>query len=162
MAGIIGALGLAKDLGPLLGALALVAGGFGAGEAYEHTAPWGLEAQRDAARASVLTAEANAAKAGAAGQAAADKSAFDQWAARLDACQASVKTSRDDQASAITAAEKNTSLQASAAYRLGRASCGAPNAPSPPPGSGPRPAGVRNAPSDDFADAFAGAPARSR
>lgn len=159
MAAILAGLSTAKALGPLLGAAALIVAGFGAAEAYEHLAPWGLEHQRDAVRASIPAMEAAAAKAGALGQSAADKSAFDAWATQLSDCEGGAKTARDAQASAIAASDKTTSLRASAAYRLGRASCGDPHAAVASPSSGVQSGSVRQPAGDDFADVFGAAPA---
>ena len=143
----------ASLLGPLVAGAAAIAVGVGMGEAYEHKAPWGLEAQRDAARAALPKARAAGYKDGSDAQAALDKTAFDQWAADLNSCRADAKATRDAQAQAIAANAKFTSAQASAAYRLGRASCGDPNAPASdhaPPGPG----GVLHS-GGDFLDDFA-------
>lgn len=160
MAFIPADLAAAKALAPFLGGLAVAAAGFGGAEVYEHTAPWGLEHQRDAIRAGIPALEATAAKSGAAQQAAADGPVFAKWGASLAECQAAQKSARDAQAAAIAAGDHFTSTQAAAAYRLGRSTCniGAPNAP-PPPGSSPvaGPGGVPDAP-DDFADAFGAGP----
>ena len=149
MAGIVAA----NLLGPLIGAAAMIAVGVGVGEVYEHKAPWGLEAQRDAARADLPKARAAGYHDGAAAQAALDKTAFDRWAADLKTCRDAAQASRNAQADAITAAAKFTSAQASAAYRLGRSSCGDPHAPAADRSAVPGSGGVQ-LPGPDFADDF--------
>lgn len=134
-------------------ALAALVLGFGAAEGLEHaqTKPlllrWtgkSLARQWADDRATFPARLQAAAQAGADKQANADKPAFDDWAARLKECNRLRTEERDHAAAQLEAAEKSTINQASANYRLGRATCGGSHAPAPSGGTGrPDPIGLR-------------------
>lgn len=159
MGGLIEGVMASKLLGPIIGGVAIFAVGFGAAEIYEHRAPWSLAHQRDHLRDVVVPqARKDGEAAGIKSQAAADKAAFNKWDAALKACRDAAKAARDAEAAKIAAADKFTSAQASAAYRLGRASCGAHDAnPNPPPGPVAALGVLRD--DTDFASAFGGSAA---
>lgn len=154
---------------PLLPYIAIAAVGFGAAEGWEHRKHesfplsllgQGLKAQLVAEKASEPAKLAAAQQAGADAQAKSDKAAFSQWSAALQKCTADAKATRDSSAQDLVSAEKFATVQSSAAYRLGRASCGAPShGPSSSPGAQPgaQPGGVRNPPDDLSALVGAGA-----
>lgn len=97
--------------------------GFGAAESYEHKAPWGLAHQRDRIQASIPGLTKAAQDKGAKDQWAVDKPAFDGWGKALTECRSGDHATRDATAATQSRADATASLQASAAYRLGRASC---------------------------------------
>lgn len=125
-----------KIIPALVGAGVVAVGGFAAAEIYEHSAPWGLGPKLERLRDSIpgkLAAERTAGRqAGIKAQTDVDAPAFRAWATRLTTCQGDLKTQRDTAARAITKAEANQSASTAAAYRLGRATCGATDAPPPP------------------------------
>lgn len=152
--------GILSVLKPFLPFIAIGAVGFGVAEGWEHRPHQGfplmllgqgLKAQLVAEKASEPAKLAKAEQDGANAQALADKAAFGKWDAALKKCSADAKAARDGAAEDLGASEKFANTQASAAYRLGRASCGDPaHASSPPrPSPGGQPGSVRDA-SDDL------------
>ena len=143
-----------------------VAVGFGAGVAWEHRPKQGfplailgqgLKTQMETLRDSIPAKVAAAHRAGAQAQGAADKEAFGKWDSALNACRGQLRTARDNAESSITAAEALTRAQTRQAYNMGRATCGAGNAPNSPSAGGPAgasPGGVRVPESDDFGAIF--------
>lgn len=152
---------VSRLLGPVLMGVGLFAFGFAAAEAWEHRPPQGfplsivgqgLKTQRDRLAASIPAIKVAARQEGMTAQANADRPAFDKWSAALKTCDAQRTADRDAAAAAIDRARASSSSQASAAYRLGRATCGAPNAASPSPAGPPVAGSVRDAP--DFRSIF--------
>lgn len=159
-------------LKPIAGFLAAAAVGFGAAELLEHRGPgptvhlpfgitWhpfgeSLEAKLDDYIAGMPAQVAAARKAGLDQQSKADAPYFDSWAKRVAADDAALKQARDDAAKAVTKQDQFTNVQAAQAFRLGQASCGAPNATQNIPGiiPGPGPGGVSNDAPGDFAALF--------
>lgn len=133
-----------KLLPVIIGATVFFGSGFGAGELYEYKAPWGLYAQRNKLR-DRLDAEIPAAHRlgfaeGLKAQVAADAKAFVQWGDVLKSCRIETKAARDAAALSQKKLESFASAQASASFRLGRATCGkSTNAPATLPGSPPPP-----------------------
>lgn len=143
-----------KAGGLLIAGAASIAVGFAAGEAWEHGSPWGLAAQRDKLKASIPALVAKGRQDGADAQAAADKLAFAKWSADLAACRAGRAADADAASQDLARASTFASTQASAAYRLGRSTCGAKTDATPLPGAPPAdPGGVRD-PGADFRTLF--------
>lgn len=136
----------AKAVGKLLplaiGATVLFGVGFGAAEVYEHSAPWGLRAQRDRIRDSIPEKTRLAFEAGVTAQAQADAPAFAQWRTNLSKCEAARDAARNEAAGAIADANAIARTEAARAFRLGRATCGATDATSPSPGPSPDAGGL--------------------
>lgn len=144
---------LALKLAPF--AIAAVVGA-GMAEGYEHKAPWGLGPTRARLEASIPALEKTASQQGATAQAALDKAAFDDWSTQLASCRADATTARDALAAAQSRADAFTSTQSSAAFRLGRASCGGTHATTTPGTTGgPASGGLRG--DDDFGAVFGSA-----
>ena len=157
-------------LKPFLGFIVAAAIGFGAAEAWEHHthptifgfAPFGqsLSTQLADEKASEPAKLQLATQAGIAQQTKSDAVAFANWKAALDTANATATSARDAAAQAAQQAQAATSKQASAAYQLGRATCGAPpnatlSGSSVPSGGNLPSGGVRDAGADDFATLFA-------
>lgn len=155
-------------LKPFLGLIAAAAVGFGAAESWEHTnhpaifgwSPFGqsLGTQLASEKAAEPAKLAAATKAGIAQQTASDATAFAKWGDAVKTANQTATDARNAAAQAANQAAAATSKQASAAYQLGRATCGAPtNASSPTvaPGGASPSGGVHDAPGDDFATLFA-------
>ncbi len=135
---VLNFLGVGKAIPFLITAAVVMAAGFAAAEVYEHRAPWGLGQQLSDLRDSIpdkLKAERTAGEAaGAKAQADHDAPVFQQWADQLQQCRSDRDAARTRAAQATQRAEAGTGAQVSAAYQLGRATCGASNAnPSPDP-----------------------------
>lgn len=158
---------------PFAGFLAAAAVGFVAAEAMERRGPgptinlpligaWhplgeSLEAKLDDKIAAEPAKLRAATAAGIQQQTAADAPAFAKWSAALSTAQDSLKAARDAAALAVTRTDNFTNAQADQAYKLGRATCGAPNAQNSPlvvaggPAAG---GGLRPDASGDFAALF--------
>lgn len=158
MGGIIAGIAARNLVGPLIAGAVAFGVGFGACEAYEHKAPWGLAHQRDKLRDSIPGKIAEGKAAGIKAQADADKAAFGQWSASLAECRAARENDTNGAARDLDKARAFTSSQAAAAYRLGRATCsGGGNAKKTDPATGggqPGDGGVR--PPADFRTIFGG------
>lgn len=143
-----------KAGGLLIAGAASIAVGFAAGEAWEHGSPWGLAAQRDKLKASIPGKVAQGRQDGADAQAAADKPAFAKWSTDLAACRAGRAADATAASKDLARASTFASTQATAAYRLGRSTCGAKTDATPSTG-GPIavPGGVRD-PGADFRSLF--------
>jgi hypothetical protein len=151
------ALGVARAgwplIKPLLGFVAAGAVGFAAAETYEHKVPWGLSHKLAREIAGEPAKMAAARDKGIADQSASDQTAFGKWSAALDACWAE-KAERNMSTDTQSRAAVFTSIQASTAYKLGRASCGVPNATQGSSPGGAAAGGLRSSP-DDFSGIFA-------
>ncbi len=135
--------GGAQARGALIASAALLT--FGAGvaatEAYEHWVPWGMGHRLTALRDSLPARDAERYSAGARAQKALDENVVEtSWRPALAACQADRTRLSQGAASSITAEQDAAKRSSDAAYRLGRASCGASNgkiSSTPTPGSTP-------------------------
>jgi hypothetical protein len=154
LAGIGMAQGLAKAFAPALGVIAIVSAGAAGAEWIEHTAPFGLRAQRDRAQAQASTNAANWRTM---------KADRDAWQAAEGRAEAQRKLDAEDAAKALQAAEAANVHTATAAFdqgvAFGRAltASGAVHAanPSSPPVAAPPAGGLRDSPGQDFATAWA-------
>lgn len=146
-------------LKPVAGFLAAAAVGFAAAETYEHKVPWGLKHKLTAAVNQQTNRYNNGVRDGIVSQVAADKTVFDAWARRVAKADSDLLDARNATADALTRAQANTSKQASAAYNLGRATCGAATHATPStsqPGADRPPGSVLyDGQSGDFADLIA-------
>lgn len=122
---------------PIAGFLIAGSIGFAAAETYEHKAPWGLSHKLTAAIVQQTNRYNNGVHDGIVAQIAADKAVFALWAKRVDQDDRIAADARSAAADALARADANTSKQASAAYNLGRATCGASHVPSQPSRPGP-------------------------
>lgn len=141
MAGLL-ASGAASIALKMLPWVATAGVGLAAGIAYEHKAPWALGGQLSRLQASIPSLTTQAAKAGADGQTKVDAAAFQQWSARVADLNTQLTAARDQQSQAIATGDAYAAKQTSAAFQLGRASCGSTNASNSHPGPGGKPSGV--------------------
>lgn len=143
-----------KAGGVLIAGAATFALGVAFTEAFERGSPWGLQAAKDRLEASIPGKLAKARQEGAAAQAEADRPAFEKWSADLKACRTARETDATEASRDLAKASTFASTQASAAYRLGRSTCGAKTNANPTPGGpGAVAGGVREQP-DDFRTLF--------
>lgn len=126
-------------------------------ETFEHQAPWGMAHALSREIAAEPAKLAAAKKEGIDAQAATDRASFQAWSSSLEACNSARSAAQEAAAAAQSRADAQTSTQASAAYRLGRATCGGnanASTPSHPMPGAPGAAGGVRDDGDDFADAF--------
>lgn len=131
-------------VGPLLAGVGVAAAlGAAGAEIYEHTVPWGLGPKMERLRDSIPGKVAKAHSEGLRDQLEADRESFRKWDTALGQCNKLRKEESEAAAVQLTAAKKTFTSSRTAAYELGRASCGVPDA-KPPPGVSPSAVGVRN------------------
>lgn len=136
-------------------AAVLIAVGGGTAEWVEHRAPWGLSAQKRRVEESIPRREMLARNE----QLRVDKIVVATWDTALRACGQARSEDALQQLHDLEVARRTTATSRSAAYRLGRASCGVNNAsPTTEPGSdsGPAPVGLPDG-DTDLAAVLAGA-----
>lgn len=136
----------------LIPGLAMVAAVFAMGMAAERN--YGTGAKLVDLRKSLPDQLETARKAGLKAQADVDRPVFDKWDAALAECRLAQSKVSQAAAAAITGSDAFTNTQAAAAYRLGRATCGADHAPATDPAV-PADAGGMHDSDEDFAHAFA-------
>jgi hypothetical protein len=146
----MGILSTVKFVSSTLGLTNLLAGagvaaalGFAAAETYEHTVPWGLGPQKERLLKSIASREAEAFKKGAQAQFRLDEGEFRKWDLALQACNTTRSAESQEHARQTTELKSSSTISRTTAYRLGRASCGVPNA-TPPTGISPSAGSVRN------------------